>query len=61
MSSEFAAEIEAKVMQRLELLGARDFAEADAIRYELLEKGIQLKDGKDAVTGERVTSWEVKR
>lgn len=61
VSSEFAAEIEAKVMQRLELLGARDFAEADAIRYELLEKGIQLKDGKDAVTGERVTSWEVKR
>lgn len=61
VSSEFAAEIEAKITQRLELLGARDFAEADAIRYELLEKGVQLKDGKDAVTGERVTTWEMKR
>jgi cysteinyl-tRNA synthetase len=61
ISSEFAAEIEAKIKHRLELLGARNFAEADAIRYELLEKGIQLKDGKDALTGGRVTSWEVKR
>jgi cysteinyl-tRNA synthetase len=26
-----------------------------------LEQGIQLKDGKDPVTGERVTTWEVKR
>ncbi|HDZ72073.1 MAG TPA: cysteine--tRNA ligase [Aurantimonas coralicida] len=39
----------------------KDFAEADRIRDELLAKGIQLKDGKDPETGERVTTWEVKR
>ncbi len=27
----------------------------------LLAQGIQLKDGKDPATGERVTTWEVKR
>jgi len=27
----------------------------------LLARGIQLKDGKDPATGERVTTWEVKR
>ncbi len=46
---------------RLEMLKAKNFAEADKIRDELLAKGIQLKDGKDAATGERVTTWEVKR
>ncbi len=34
---------------------------ADRIRDELLAQGIQLKDGKDPETGERVTTWEVKR
>lgn len=46
---------------RLEMLKAKNFAEADKIRNELADKGIQLKDGKDAATGERVTTWEVKR
>lgn len=61
VSSEFETEIEAKVKKRLLLLAAKSFAEADRIRDELLGQGIQLKDGKDAVTGERVTTWEVKR
>ena len=26
-----------------------------------LAQGVQLKDGKDPATGERVTTWEVKR
>jgi cysteinyl-tRNA synthetase len=56
-----AAGIDALVEMRLELLKAKNFAEADRIRNELAEKGIQLKDGKDPVTGERVTSWEMKR
>lgn len=56
-----AAGIDALVEMRLELLKAKNFAEADKIRNELAEKGIQLKDGKDPVTGERVTTWEVKR
>ena len=47
--------------RRLALLRDKNFAEADKIRDELLAQGIQLKDGKDPETGERVTTWEVKR
>ncbi|SES14187.1 cysteine--tRNA ligase [Rhizobium sp. NFR03] len=50
-----------RIEERLALLKARNFADADRIRDELLAQGIQLKDGKDAATGERVTTWEVKR
>jgi cysteinyl-tRNA synthetase len=50
-----------RIDERLSLIAAKNFAEADRIRDELLAQGIQLKDGKDPVTGERVTSWEVKR
>ncbi|MBY2922634.1 cysteine--tRNA ligase [Rhizobium leguminosarum] len=56
-----ASAVDALVAMRLEMLKAKNFAEADKIRDELTAKGIQLKDGKDAVTGERVTTWEVKR
>ncbi|NLS03026.1 cysteine--tRNA ligase [Rhizobium sp. P32RR-XVIII] len=56
-----AAEIDARVRARLELLKAKNFAEADKIRETLAAEGIQLKDGKDPATGERVTTWEVKR
>ncbi|MCO5730794.1 cysteine--tRNA ligase [Rhizobium sp. SSA_523] len=56
-----AAGIDALIAMRLELLKAKNFAEADRIRDELAEKGIQLKDGKDKETGERITSWEMKR
>ncbi|MDI7861105.1 cysteine--tRNA ligase [Rhizobiaceae bacterium n13] len=54
-------EIDARVGHRLELLKAKNFAEADKIRDDLVARGIQLKDGKDPHTGERVTTWEVKR
>ncbi|MDM9619931.1 cysteine--tRNA ligase [Rhizobium sp. S96] len=56
-----AIEIDRRVKTRLELLKAKNFAEADSIRDTLLAEGIQLKDGKDAATGERITTWEVKR
>ncbi|CAN7284004.1 cysteine--tRNA ligase [Rhizobium leguminosarum] len=56
-----ASAVDALVAMRLEMLKARNFTEADKIRDELTAKGIQLKDGKDPVTGERVTTWEVKR
>jgi cysteinyl-tRNA synthetase len=49
------------VERRLTLIRDKNWAEADRIRDDLLAQGIQLKDGKDPVTGERVTTWEVKR
>ncbi|MEH6689766.1 MAG: cysteine--tRNA ligase [Pseudorhizobium pelagicum] len=56
-----ASAVDALVQMRLEMLKAKNFAEADKIRDDLSAKGIQLKDGKDPVTGERITAWEVKR
>jgi cysteinyl-tRNA synthetase len=56
-----ASAVDALVAMRLEMLKAKDFAEADKIRNQLAEKGVQLKDGKDPATGERVTTWELKR
>jgi cysteinyl-tRNA synthetase len=49
------------VAQRLAFIAAKNWTEADRIRDELLAQGIQLNDGKDPATGERVTTWEVKR
>ncbi len=56
-----AISIEPFIQTRLALIAAKNFAEADRIRDELLAQGIQLKDGKDPATGERITTWEVKR
>lgn len=53
--------VEASVSNRLAFIAAKNWAEADRIRDGLLAQGIQLKDGKDPATGERVTTWEVKR
>ncbi|MBN9669952.1 cysteine--tRNA ligase [Roseibium aggregatum] len=53
--------IRVAVNSRLEALNARNWAEADRIRDELTSQGILLKDSKDSETGQRVTSWEVKR
>ena len=53
--------IDSIIQLRLEMLKAKNFTEADKIRDDLAAKGIQLKDGKDPATGERVTTWEVKR
>ena len=61
MTGDLSAAIQALVDMRLEMLKAGNKAEAYKIRDDLLAKGIQLKDGKDKETGERVTSWEVKR
>jgi len=49
------------INQRLEARRNKNFAESDRIRDELLAMGIQLKDGKDPVTGDPTTTWEVKR
>jgi len=50
------AAIEEKIARRLNLLREKNWAGADLIRDELLGEGIQLKDGKDPETGERVTT-----
>lgn len=50
-----------QVARRLAFIIAKDWASADRIRDELLAQGIQLKDSKDPATGERITTWEVKR
>ncbi|MUZ71412.1 cysteine--tRNA ligase [Agrobacterium vitis] len=61
VNEDLSAAINALVEMRLEMLKTKNFAEADKIRDDLLAKGIQLKDGKNKDTGERVTTWEVKR
>lgn len=60
-NDDLSAAVQALVDMRLEMLKAKNFAEADKIRDDLAAKGIQLKDSKDKETGERVTTWEVKR
>lgn len=54
-------DVERQVAERLAFINGKNWAEADRIRDSLLAQNIQLKDGKDPVTGERVTTWEVKR
>jgi cysteinyl-tRNA synthetase len=58
---EAKAVAEAAIPKRLAFIREKNWAEADRIRDELLEQGIQLKDSKDPETGERVTTWEVRR
>ena len=49
------------IAARLDARRAKNFAESDRIRDELAAMGIALKDGKDPVTGDPITTWEVKR
>lgn len=56
-----SARVAAAIDRRLALIRDKNWKEADLIRDELSVEGIQLKDGKDPATGERVTTWEVKR
>ncbi|WP_336741512.1 cysteine--tRNA ligase [Aureimonas altamirensis] len=50
-----------RIAERLDLLKRKEFTAADAIRDALAAEGILLKDGRDAATGERTTSWERRR
>jgi cysteinyl-tRNA synthetase len=61
VSAVVSTQIDREVAKRLALIAQKNWAEADRIRDELLAQGIQLKDGKDPATGERITTWEVKR
>jgi cysteinyl-tRNA synthetase len=53
--------IDREIATRLSFIAGKDWGNADRIRDELAGRGIALKDGKDPETGERVTTWEVKR
>ena len=55
------ADVERQIAERLAFINGKNWAEADRIRDSLLAQNIQLKDGKDPASGERVTTWEVKR
>ena len=43
------AKVEALIAERTEAKKAKDFARADAIRSQLLEMGIELKDTREGV------------
>ena len=53
------AAIETLIAERLRVIADKNWAEADRIRDDLLAQGVQLKDGKDPATGERITTWDV--
>lgn len=53
--------VEELISARVEARKAKNFAESDRIRDELVAMGIVLMDGKDPATGELMTSWEAKR
>ncbi len=52
-SDELTAFIESKIAERKEAKAAKDFARADAIRDELLAKGVAIKDTREG------TVWEL--
>lgn len=46
--------VKQKIAERAEAKKAKDFARADAIRAELLDKGIQIKDTREGVVWEKI-------
>ena len=54
VDSELESFILAKIEERKEAKKAKDFAKADAIRQELLDKGVAIKDTREGVVWELV-------
>ncbi len=54
VDSELEAFILAKIEERKEAKKAKDFAKADAIRAELLDKGVSIKDTREGVVWELI-------
>lgn len=52
------AAIQPLLAARLAARRAKNFAESDRLRDELLAMGVRVKDGKDPATGEPTTTWE---
>jgi len=55
------ARVNALINARLDARRAKNFAESDRLRDELVGMGIVIMDAKDPVTGELKTTWEVKK
>ena len=53
MDDELAAYVEEQIALRKAAKKEKNFAEADRIRNELLEKGIVLKDTREGTTWEK--------
>lgn len=53
--------VKALIAARLEARKAKNFAESDRIRDELVAMGVVLMDAKNKNTGEIETTWDVKR
>jgi cysteinyl-tRNA synthetase len=56
-----ATQVEALIAARIEARGAKNWAEADRIRDELVAMSVVLKDAKDPATGDLVTTWQIAR
>lgn len=61
LRSDVDIDVEGEIAKRLAFFNEKNWDEADKIRAELLLRGVQLKDGKDPETGERITTWEMAR
>ena len=55
------AEIRALIEARIAARSAKNWAEADRIRDELVAMGVVMQDAKNPKTGELETSWEIAR
>ena len=53
------ARVEALIEARIAARAARDFAEADRLRAEIVALGVVLMDAKDPVTGDLSSTWRV--
>jgi len=53
------ASLDDKISARLAARKVKNFKESDRIREELAAMGVTLKDGKDPLTGEPITTWEI--
>lgn len=54
VDEELTAWVEERLAERKEAKKNKDFARADAIRAELLEKGVQIKDTREGTVWERI-------
>ncbi|MCX7325141.1 MAG: hypothetical protein NTZ14_12070 [Hyphomicrobiales bacterium] len=52
-----AAKVGALIEARIAARNARDFAESDRLRAEIVGLGVVLMDAKDPVTGEFSSTW----